>query len=507
MSEQPLNLNMFRRVVWRHRFVVGACAALGVAGGVAHVVLLPPLPEARVLVVLPASSLTTSSGATANDTPTQVIIATSTPVLAAAGAAVSPPVSASALRGHTSVTSLSSDVLQFQVSASRSDEAEKLANAEAAGYIAYINQTGSASSTGVVAALNREHSALTGQIEGLQQQIDATTSKLSKEQPGSSAGQRDASLLASLGTEQQQVSLQLDDVNNEIVSTQYSGTLSAQATRVLQPATIVPASKSNVIFYPLLGAVLGLVIGCFVVLRRAQRDRRLHSRDELAGAIGVPVLASLDGASCRTTKDWRRLLQTYRPSTVDSWNMRRLLHRLTPAGADHTAELNVVAFADDKPALSVGAKLARTGAELGMAAVLVPGPHPSLGILRAACTLLCDPRQPDELFRFEAKTEGAEFSTARLVVSVDAVDHDKPLLAPARARLLAVSAGFATAEALATVALAAMDAGHPIDGMVVVNPEAGDSTAGVVPHLGEARPFAGHASHRAGTERSVGHPR
>jgi hypothetical protein len=45
---------------------------------------------------------------------------------------------------------------------------------------------------------------------------------------------------------------------------------------------------------------------------------------------------------------------------------------------------------------------------------------------------------------------------------------------------LALSAGFAVADDLARVALAATEEGQGIDGILVINPEPGDNTAGVV---------------------------
>ena len=42
-----------------------------------------------------------------------------------------------------------------------------------------------------------------------------------------------------------------------------------------------------------LGALLGALIGAIVVLAIGRNDRRLRERDEIADAIGVPVLASI----------------------------------------------------------------------------------------------------------------------------------------------------------------------------------------------------------------------
>ena len=47
MSEQPLDLRAFMRTIWRGRLLVGALATLGLASGLAHGVVVPPLAEAQ----------------------------------------------------------------------------------------------------------------------------------------------------------------------------------------------------------------------------------------------------------------------------------------------------------------------------------------------------------------------------------------------------------------------------------------------------------------------------
>ena len=508
MTEQPLDLKGFVKAVWRSRLLVGALVLAGLACGVAHTELLPALPTARTLVVIPPTAITNTGGAPVDDTPTQIIIATSTPVLAAAGAAVSPPISPTALRSHVVVTALSPGVLQFQVTAPGAYEAEKLANAQATDYIAYVNKTTAQASGGAIPGLQKQSSALATQIQKLQDQINSVSDRLAGENGTSSAGERDSSLLSSLRNEQGEVSLQLNNINSEIVSTQLSGTLSANATRVLQPAAIVPLSTLQLALSPIVGAVAGLFAGCLIVLLRSRRDQRLRYRDELASAIGVPVLASVECSRCKSVKDWKRLLENYRPSTVDSWNLRRLLHRLVAGDGEQPVELNLVAFADDAPALAVGVQFARSAAELGIPAELVLGTHPLLAPMRAACALLGSPASSDEPYKFDAKNSGQDFSSVRLTLSVVAVDEVKPVVPTSEgASLLAVSSGFTNSEALARVALAISDGGQTIDGLVVVNPDPSDTTAGVVPVGGEPRPLANYNSHRPSGERSVGQPR
>jgi hypothetical protein len=71
------------------------------------------------------------------------------------------------------------------------------------------------------------------------------------------------------------------------------------------------------------------------------------------------------------------------------------------------------------------------------------------------------------------------YDQSLLHVSLVALDEEEPELPPGDdVLLLAVSAGFATEEQLARLALAALDTGQTIDGIVLVNPDLGDRTTG-----------------------------
>jgi capsular polysaccharide biosynthesis protein len=504
VNEQALDLKSVFRLIWRRRWLVAALALVGFFFGVAYEVLTPPLPEARALVIIPSSSLTSSSGAVVDDTPTQIIIATSTPVLAAAGAVVSPPLSATALKSHVTVTALSDGVLQFQVTARRDSDAEKLANAEATSYIAFVNKTNAASTGGALPLLQNQASQLAKQVQDLQAQVNKASAQLATVGASSLEGQRDSSLISSLGTEQEEVSLQLNSVNNQILSAQLSGSLSANATRVLQSAAISPFSKTQLAMYPIGGALAGLLIGCLFAFFLSRRDRRLRLRDEIAGAIGVPVVASVTSTACRSAKDWSRLLQNYQTSPVDSWNVRRLLHGLPFMESEQGQQLNVIVFANDSAAIAGAVQLASSAAALGISVALVPGEHSSLTLLRAAMRLLGPAGGGDEAYCFEPRV-GEPESSSRLTLRVDPVDEPKPELTGRAGRaVLAVSSGFATAEALARVALAASDTGHLVDGIIVVNPEPTDSTVGVLPATAERYQISRHPAHRPSTERSLG---
>ncbi len=466
MTELPLDLKDSVHALWWRRRLVGALAGIGLVAGLAYAIFLPPMPSAVALVLLPPTNVT-SAGTPTRDVNTEIVIATSTPVLSAAGTAVSPPIAATTLKHRVSATALSQDVLQIQVSASTGAKAETLANAVAAQYIQFVATSSSASTKSALAGLQQESAQLSQQIQGLQAQINTVTTRLSTESASSSGGQQDSALLGSLTNEQQQVSLQIDNVNNQVVTDQLSGAAAAQGTRILQKATTATThSVFKVALTGVLGLVLGLVVGIPLVLVGSRRLRRLRRRDEVAAALGVPVLGSIEAPRRMTTEDWAGLLDHYDPPAVDVWNLRRMLQKLAPEDRPARSEIRVVSFAADDAAAAAGPQLAMFAEGRGVATTLVPSADEAFSSLRIA---------------YGNRPLPSDQPGGRLTVSMAVIDPDQPELhASEGSVLLAVSSGFATAEVLARLSLASADAGHVIDGVVVVNPEPSDTTTGLV---------------------------
>ena len=136
MSEQAVDLRRSMRIVRRHKIIVGIAAGLGLIAGVAFTVLHPPMLTSKAVVVLPSSA--------SKYIGTQVVIAGSTPVLAAAVRGVDPPVSLQTLRGRVHVSNASPEVITISGQGKTAAQAESIANAVANSYISYIRSPHSA---------------------------------------------------------------------------------------------------------------------------------------------------------------------------------------------------------------------------------------------------------------------------------------------------------------------------------------------------------------------------
>lgn len=243
-----------------------------------------------------------------------------------------------------------------------------------------------------------------------------------------------------------------------------------------------------------IGALAGALVGALCVLARFRGDRRLWRRDDIADAVGAPVLASFPVWRPTSAADWARLIGSYNPAVAQAWKARNALYYLglldvisgqTP-GKDGFS-VTVLSLAADRRALAVGPQLAVSAAAQGVATTLVVGPQPHAGntaALRSA--VASDPPKRSGL-KVAAADDGVPDPSpgGSLTVVVSVVDPTSQPVRTSRtsATLLGVAAGSVTAEQLAIVASRAAAHGHAIDGVIVADPEPADSTTGRLPQV------------------------
>jgi capsular polysaccharide biosynthesis protein len=130
MGDQRQDLRQALQILRRHLAAVGILAALGfIAGACFTAFLYPPMPTSSTLVVLPAST---------SDTLAQAATATSEPVLASALRSVHPAISLQTMQNRVQAASLNPDLLAITARGETAAQAESMANAVAASYVAYV---------------------------------------------------------------------------------------------------------------------------------------------------------------------------------------------------------------------------------------------------------------------------------------------------------------------------------------------------------------------------------
>jgi capsular polysaccharide biosynthesis protein len=436
MSEKALDLRGSVQIVRRRKRLVSVVTVLGLLAGGAYSALRPPLLTSAALIVLPQSAQAAAAAAANSNgnpdayTETQTVILRSTPVLSAALPRVRPAMSLEALRADIKVNSLTGYIISVSAASKLAADAEATANAVADSYIAYVNS------------------------------------------PNSPIPQVSA--------------------------------------RILQPATSATGTNRWVALAltALIGALAGLVIGVIAALAISRRDRRLWKRDDIASSIGVPVLASFPVRHPRDAAGWTDLLEDYEPAARDAWRMRQALQQLGIGvmsvnngildNGSHggSSSLAVLSLSSDPGAIALGPQLAVLAASLGIPTTLIIGPQEepaAAATLRTACAM--PPPQPSkrpshlQVIADDDANLGGRFHAALtvFVAVVDGRTPQPPHTMPASTTLLGVSAGAATAEQIARVAVNAAADGRGIAGILVADPEPADHTSGLVPQLAQPR--------------------
>lgn len=503
MGEQALDVRSGLAVLRRRWRRLAGAAAAGLVLGTAYVVLVPAPLTSTTLVLLPLPSGPSESAA---DVTTQITIVQSTAVLERAGRALAPPLSARAVEGRVEVSAPTIQLIRIDATADRGRDAQKLSQAVADAYIAVVRDAARSVTADTLTGLRTRQGDLERQMKALQTEIDTTSGRQRTANPESTDGRREAQLLAQLRAEQANVSLQLDKVKDDIATSESRGSGTGAGTAVIQPATIAARTSfaGRLLRWPPLGTVLGAVLAAVAVLAQDRRDPRVWTRDDLADAVGSPVLAAVRGRPQRSLAEWSALLQNHQASAVESWSFRQVLRAVVPTQARATARagpprpagrlvhpraLTVICLSGDERGLSVGVQLAAFTASLGVLTRVLPvraddsaaalwGALAEGGAAnRPALLPAARPAQVDD----DAEAGDDAQVEVELEVTLMVVDRLRPALTdvvPAAATLLAVAPGTATREELARLAVAVDGAGHRIDGVLIADPDPGDRTTG-----------------------------
>jgi capsular polysaccharide biosynthesis protein len=469
LQEQPLDVRAGIDIIKRRRIMVGVVGAAGLMLGVLYWAAHPTMPSATAQVVLPTAVSSATAAASSPSTATQKAIATSPQVLDQARMAAKPPVSEAFLKSRLKVAAVGSNVLSISVKDSNPTRAEALANGVANGYISVAPGFAAGGAQTELTYNRNQESTYLRQMTQYKDQMNA-------DGPSTSAGQFDQLQYAT--AEQNLANLLQTDSTLQ-------GQISANTPQMLQKANAVtPPSRLAGPEDAAGGLAVGLVIGAGVALWRGRRDRRLRRRDDLARSLGLPVVASLDAERCERAEDWNLLLDTYQPDTVDAWSLRRLLRQLDPSDSDSPVGVQIVSYAEDEAALSVGVQMASFAAGMGISTTLLAGDHYAIETLRAACAISAQSPPPEALLSFvKPDPTDSSIPPSHLTITVVAVDRRRPHFEMSGGVLtfVALSAGLATSDDLARLALAANDAGTILDAIIVVNPDEHDYTAGELP--------------------------
>jgi len=482
MNEQDVDTSRVLNALRRRRKALVALGLAGLVVGAALAFIVPALPSATAVVLLP-DQVTEVPGTPTPDVKTQIVLAESTPVLTTAisrsGIATTPRT----LRRHLDVVANSSDVLSITAAARTGPQAIELANAVARSYVSYVTTTDDTSAGSSIAGLQSEVQSLSGQLHSVQGQIAHLQGVLAGRSVAPSNRPKDVAALSSLQGEEASITLQINSLDNEITDARLGSVLAAGSVRVLQPATSANhSSLLRPLIFALAGAVAGFVLAFLLVVLGATRRRQLYRRSEIAATVGLPVVASVSAGRCKSTGEWNRAIEE-EPLPRDEWNLARALAVIGIDGPGSTCSAAVLVLAGDRRALSVPVRLAAAAARRGVSSALVLVGADIPDELRAACTLSGRSERPALLATFDSEERYLNARDSSATIVATALGQEKPelrALPGLGVGVLAVTAGFASGDDLARLALAASGAGLEIRGVVVVNPDDRDVSIGAV---------------------------
>lgn len=466
----------------RRAHVLALAVLVGLLGGFAYVVVVPTSLTSTTLVLLPTPAVAESSS---SDVDTQVRIAESADILARAGEAADPDLTMRQIERMVSVQATTNQLLEIGVTSTNGVQAQRLSGAVAEAYVNYVRDTAREVTAAALNDLSNRRDDLQAQIQQLQKEINASLQRQKSIKPNSSEGRAEARLLGNLRTQQGSLALQLDRVQDKLAAGAPLGS-SATGTSVIQQATVAlgPSILLRLAVSVPAGGLTAAVLATVIILLIARRDRRLRMRDDIADAIGSPVLAAARSRPQRTVAGWSTLLDRYEATPVESWALRQVLrglsgHRGTRVAGrvEHPQSVTLISLSGDFGGVALGVQLAAFAASLGVDTRLTPAlGHDSVSSLWACATEGSEPNRPH--LHLGGPVEG---ESVGLTVYLVVVERTRPQLEGiplSESTILAVSSGNATAQELARLAVSVDDAGRTIAGVMVADPDPSDRTSG-----------------------------
>lgn len=506
MNEQPLDLRRILRALRRRWLLLLVLLWAGCALGYVVGTSRPMVYKARASVLLPQAPLGPGGIATRNIN-TQVNIARNGNILQQAGTVVDPPLDALKMRKRIKVKALTSDILEIEASASTGGDAARLADAVATEYVAEAIDATSKLTDTSISSLEAQIAKVEQRLQETKAEIDATTARVNSLPAGSPERVRQAARVDGLQLDEVEAARQLSSLTDRVAEARLEDLLKRQGTRLLAPA-IRPTEPDQPapLLFTIAGALLGLLLGVVVALTLDRRDRNLRSRSSIAGVISAPVLASLETPRRISTRACRAMLEEWEPRPLQSWALRQACTQLGVLRDGRPATVVIVGLPEDMAGPFVAAQLAIFAASTHtQTALVVTTQHPTAARLRAAChkgksatdvrPYLSARSDPIDGGHGDGRREAA--LTVMLVIA----DADLSTIPHGATTTLAVTAGFASADTLAATALACQDAGHPVEGVFLANPDPADVTNGGLPPTPSARPARGAVQGQLGDAR------
>jgi capsular polysaccharide biosynthesis protein len=354
------SLAFIRAAIRRSTRFCYAMALVGLLIGLAIYHEKPPAYQASTSVLITYGPFENISSAPADN---QAIVQ-SRAVAALAMHRLGLQESVSSFLAAYTATPLSNRVLVIAAKAPSSNEAVSWANAVAKAFLNFRDGQLKQEQNIALAAVDQQLNSARQKVRSLDRQINQAFAQ------GASPGRQQT--LARLRTERSQAASAVSTLEQSGTGspTRAATTLAIKGSTVLDAATPTAHSRlKSLIFYAIIGLILGLVLAVGIVVVRALVSDRLRRRDDVAHALGAPVAVSAG------TVRRRRLLPGPRGlAAAEHPDIRRIaayMAKADRAGARGTTALAVVPVDDPyAPALSLASLAMSCAEQRGLAVVM-----------------------------------------------------------------------------------------------------------------------------------------
>jgi hypothetical protein len=488
VREQSVDLRSTWTMLRRRSRVLVIAAVLGALAGLALLYFFPPPFSSRSEVLLPTVTQGDAGKTGGYDPETQIRIVTGAEVLERAGQQVEPKLTKHEVDDRVVAEAPTDSIVDITAHGPTSGQAEALTRAVASSLVEYLNDTSQAVSSTAKKAYEQRLATLTASLKSVNAEIKKAEKRIADKGRSSEAGRFDAAALSNLTAERAETVLAIDALKKQLAGDGVASGRLAAGAEVVDPASpgVRATFVADALTMVLGGAAVFLFLTTVYLLVTNHRDPKLRARDEIADAVGIPVVMSLRTRPPRSPHGWRELFRAYAPDSPDAWALRQLLHGLLseswkdwPTGEGFV--LVVLCVSGDDAGLAVGPQIASFAASNGIATQLHAAQrHESATTLWAACShTTVEEELPPNL---SVVTAPNVLARVDLTVRVVVLDRDNPepnaLLVGERTALLAVSSASATRRNLADVVVAADRVEVALKGIVVANPDPLDRTTG-----------------------------
>jgi capsular polysaccharide biosynthesis protein len=319
-----VSLRFMGTALRRRAWVWCATALAGMVIGLGLLAVVPPAYQASTSVLL-TNDPTDDPG---DASQASLILAQTHAVAQGALQRLGLRQSVSSFQASYTVTIVTDQILLFTASAPSSSQAVSRANALAAEFLRFRAYALQIEQQTVLATLGQQSAVATQQFDALTAQVNA----LASARPASAA---QLARLHSLQAQQYAAAVTLAGLAHTAGSYPVTTTAMVAGSRILDAAVLTRRGHQAILFYPVGGLYVGLMLGLSIVIVGALSSDALRRRDDVAYALGAPVRLSVGSIHpCRWLPGRLRL------AAARGRNMRRVvvyLRKTVPAGSGDAA--------------------------------------------------------------------------------------------------------------------------------------------------------------------------